>query len=380
MSTQSLHETGTDRASRLLAELAGADVDLLLVTDLMNVRYLTGYSGSNGLALLGPQLRVFVTDFRYVEQAAEEVDPTFEQVHAARDLIDSLPGVLPEGELQLGFDDAHTSVKAHARLRELLPYHVDLVAAGGLVEHLRVVKEPAEVEAMAAATRIADEAFTALLQDGLRGRTERDLALALEVEMRRRGADAPSFPSIVAAGPHGALPHAQPRDVAVADGDLVVIDWGALYQGYCSDCTRTVAVGRIDEEAREAYDLVLRAQLTGLEAVEVGGDGREIDGAVREVIASAGHAEHFGHGLGHGVGLAIHEAPTLSQRSTDTLQADTVVTVEPGVYLPGKFGIRIEDLVVVRQGSVPPHPGGVAGAGDGNRILTQLSKELQVVD
>jgi Xaa-Pro aminopeptidase len=364
MSTK--NSSKTDRVDRLLAELPGVDVELLLVTDLMNVRYLTGYSGSNGLALLGEQLRVFVTDFRYVEQAAEEVDPSFEQVHAVQDLIDSLPDLLPESELQLGFDDAHTSVKAHARLRELLPYHVDLVAASGLVEHLRVVKEPLEVEAMADAARIADDAFTALLEFGLRGRTERELALTLEVEMRRRGADGPSFPSIVAAGAHGALPHAQPRDVALADGDLVVIDWGALYQGYCSDCTRTVAVGRVDEEAREAYDLLLRAQLTGLEAVEVGGDGREIDATVREIIASAGHGERFGHGLGHGVGLEIHEAPTLSKRSTDTLQAGTVVTVEPGVYLPGKFGIRIEDLVVVQEGA--------------NRILTSLNKELQVVD
>ena len=364
MSTK--NSSKTDRVDRLLAELPGADVELLLVTDLTNVRYLTGYSGSNGLALLGEQLRVFVTDFRYVEQAAEEVDPSFEQIHAVQDLIDSLPDLLPEGELQLGFDDAHTSVKAHARLRELLPYHVDLVGASGLVEHLRVAKEPLEVELMADATRIADDAFTALLESGLRGRTERELALALEVEMRRRGADGPSFPSIVAAGAHGALPHAQPREVALADGDLVVIDWGAVYQGYCSDCTRTVAVGRVDEEAREVYDLLLRAQLTGLEAVEVGGDGREIDATVREIIASAGHGEHFGHGLGHGVGLEIHEAPTLSKRSTDTLQAGTVVTVEPGVYLPGKFGIRIEDLVVVQEGA--------------NRILTSLSKELQVVD
>jgi len=359
-------ETETDRAGRLLAELASADVDMLLVTDLTNVRYLTGYSGSNGLALVGPATRVFVTDFRYVEQAAEEVDPSFERVQAVQDLVNALPGLLPEGPLQLGFDDAHTSVKAHAQLRELLPYHVDLVAAGGLVEHLRIVKEPAEVEAMAAATRIADEAFTALLEAGLRGRTERELALALEVEMRSRDADGPSFTSIVAAGLHGALPHAQPRDVPVADGDLVVIDWGALYDGYCSDCTRTVAVGRVDEQAREAYDLVLRAQLAGLAAVEVGADGREIDATVREIIAAEGHGEHFGHGLGHGVGLEIHEAPTLSMRSTDTLRAGTIVTVEPGVYLPGRFGIRIEDLVAVQDG--------------GNRILTSLPKELQVVD
>ena len=360
-------EADTDRAGGLLAEIAGADVDLLLVTDLLNVRYLTGYSGSNGLALVGPDTRVFVTDFRYVEQAAEEVDPSFERVRAVQDLVDALPDLLPAGDdLQLGFDDAHTSVKAHAKLRELLPYHVDLSAAGGLVERLRIIKDPAEVELIAEATRIADDAFAALLEGGLRGRTERELALGLEVEMRRRGADAPGFSTIIATGPHGALPHAQPRDVAVADGDLVVIDWGAEYQGYRSDCTRTVAVGRLDDEAREAYELVLGAQMAGVEAVKAGGDGREIDATVRSIIADGGHGEHFGHGLGHGVGLDIHEAPRLSKLSEDTLRAGMVVTVEPGVYLPGKFGIRIEDLVVVGD--------------DGNTILTSLPKELVVVD
>jgi Xaa-Pro aminopeptidase len=360
-------ETVTDRAGRLLGEIAGADIDLLLITDLTNVRYLTGYSGSNGLALVGPDLRVFITDFRYVEQAAEEVDDSFERVQAVQDLVDALPDLLPEGdELQLGFDDAHTSVKAHAKLRELLPYHVDLSPAGGLVERLRIVKEPAEVELIAEATRIADDAFTALIGGGLRGLTERELALGLEVEMRRRGADTPAFPIIIATGPHGALPHAQPRGVAVQEGDLVVVDWGAQYQGYRSDCTRTVAVGRVDDEAREAYDLVLQAQLAGLQAVKVGGEGREIDASARRVIADAGHGGHFGHGLGHGVGLDIHEAPRLSKLSEDTLRAGMVVTVEPGVYLPGKFGIRIEDLVVVGEGE--------------NTILTSLSKELSVVD
>ena len=231
---------------------------------------------------------------------------------------------------------------------------------------MRVVKEPLEVELMAEATRIADDAFEALLESGLRGRTERELALALEHEMRLRGADGPSFDSIVAAGAHGALPHAQPRDVEIADGELVVIDWGAVYQGYCSDCTRTVAVGRVGEEAREVYEL----RAAGPTRRARGRRGRrrrkEIDAAVRDIIYGAGHGEHYGHGLGHGVGLEIHEAPTLSMRSADTLQAGTVVTVEPGVYLPGKFGIRIEDLVVVQEGA--------------NRILTSMRKELQVVD
>ena len=353
------------RAERLVAELAGAEVDAILVTDLVNVRYLTGYTGTNGMVVLGPQTRVFVTDFRYVEQAAEEVDSSYQRVTAIQELISALPDLLPAGDVRLGFDDAHTSVRSHAQLRELLDDRIELVAAGGLVENLRTVKEPTEIELIARAAQIADEAFEALLAGGLEGRTERELALTLEHEMRLRGAEDPSFRSIVAAGPHGALPHAQPRNVAVARGQLVVIDWGARYQGYDSDCTRTVAVGEVDDDARAAYELVLSAQLAGLDAVSVGADGREVDAQAREIIAAAGHGEHYGHGLGHGVGLEIHEAPTLGQRSTDTLRDGTVVTVEPGVYLPGRFGIRIEDLVVVRR--------------RGNLILTGLPKELRVV-
>ncbi|HTW11984.1 MAG TPA: M24 family metallopeptidase, partial [Solirubrobacteraceae bacterium] len=258
------------------------------------------------------------------------------------------------------------SVSQHARLRELLPEQVELVQTQGAVERLRLVKDDAEIERIAAAAKIADEAFEALLAGGLGGRTERELALALEHDMRLRGAEAPSFRSIIAAGPHGALPHAEPRDTAIQEGQLVVIDWGALYDGYCSDCTRTVAVGEVGAEAREAYELVLSAQLEGLDAVRAGANGQEIDRVVRDTIYSAGHSEHYGHGLGHGVGLEIHEAPTLTFRFADTLAAGNVVTVEPGVYLPGKFGIRIEDLVVVGE--------------DGIRILTSIPKALRVVD
>jgi Xaa-Pro aminopeptidase len=268
--------------------------------------------------------------------------------------------------LRLGFESEHTSVARDATMRELLPERVQLVPVTQLVEQLRQIKDEHEIKLMSEATRIADDAFEALLAGGLKGRTERDLAVALEHEMRLRGASAPSFSSIVAAGPHGALPHAQPRDVAIKQGELVVIDWGAVFDGYCSDCTRTVAVGEIGDEAREAYELVRRAQLEGLDAVRAGGDGKAIDRVVRDIIDGAGHQEHYGHGLGHGVGLEIHEAPTLSLRSTSTLAVGNAVTVEPGVYLPGKFGIRIEDLAVV-------------GA-DGIRILTSLPKALRVVD
>jgi Xaa-Pro aminopeptidase len=355
-----------ERTERLAAALDGAGVELMLVTNLVNLRYLTGFTGSNGLALVGAGARVFVSDFRYVEQAGIEVDRSFERITASQDLLADLAELLPDGEIRLGYESEHTSVAWYEGMRALLPRRVELVPVTQLVEQLRLVKDEHEIELMARAARIADDAFEALVAAGLKGRTERELALALEHDMRLRGASGPSFSSIVAAGPHGALPHAQPRDVAIGDGELVVIDWGAVFDGYCSDCTRTVAVGEIGPEAREAYELVLSAQLEGLDAVRAGRDGMAIDRLVRDLIDGAGHKEHYGHGLGHGVGLEIHEAPNLSPRSTSTLAAGNVVTVEPGVYLPGKFGIRIEDLVVV-------------GA-DGIRILTSLPKALRVVE
>jgi Xaa-Pro aminopeptidase len=198
------------------------------------------------------------------------------------------------------------------------------------------------------------------------GRTEREVALDLEQEMRRAGAVGPSFPSIVAAGAHGALPHAVPRDQPIPAGTLVVIDWGAILDGYCSDCTRTVATGPIDDEAIEAYELVRRAQQTGLEAVTEGARCAAVDAAAREVIEAAGLGERFGHSLGHGVGLEVHEGPTLSKRSESDLAVGNVVSVEPGVYLPGRFGIRIEDLVAVTA--------------DGADVFTRLPKELLLTD
>ncbi len=355
----------SDRAGRLIGLLPDQGVDVLLVTALVNVRYMTGYTGSNGLAVIGPQTRVFVTDFRYVEQAAEEVDPSYDQERDQLELFDAMVASLPAGgELRLGFDDNNITVRQHARLRELLPERVELVSAGGLVERLRAVKEPREIEKIRVATRAADEALRALLERGLTGRTERELADALEQMMRERGADRPSFDSIVAAGPHGALPHAKPRDVEVKAGEMVVIDWGAEVNGYCSDCTRTIAAGEPSDEAREVYELVLAAQIAGVEAIHAGAGGREVDAAARKVIDDGGHGDHFGHGLGHGVGAEIHEAPRLSMRSEDELETGNVVTVEPGVYLPGRLGVRIEDLVVVGDG--------------GCEILTSLDKQLTV--
>jgi Xaa-Pro aminopeptidase len=354
----------SDRAQRLVDLLAGEELDVLLVSSLLNLRYMTGYTGSNGLALVGPQTRVFVTDFRYVEQAEQEVDPSFDRRRDQQDLLQAVSGALSEGPVRLGFDDAGFTVRQHEKLRELLPDRVELVAAGGLVEKLRAVKEPAEIEKIRVATAVGDAALTQLLEQGLAGRTERELATALERAMVERGASRPSFDSIVAAGPHGALPHARPQNVAVGRDQLVVIDWGAEVDGYCSDCTRTVATGEPGEEARAVYALVLEAQRAGLEAVRAQADGREVDAIARRVIEAGGHGDEFGHGLGHGVGIEVHEAPRLSTRSEDQLEPGNVVTVEPGVYLPGRLGVRIEDLVVV-------------GA-DRCEILTSLDKELLV--
>jgi Xaa-Pro aminopeptidase len=354
-----------NRAERLMALLPEAGIDLLLVTALVNLRYMTGYTGSNGLALVGPQTRMFVTDFRYVEQAAAEVDPSYDRRRDQLELFDAVLDALPAGDIRLGFDDANVTVRQHGRLRDLLPVRVGLVNAGGLVERVRAVKEPEEIDRIRTATVAADAALTRLLGQGLTGRTERELTDSLERAMRENGAQRPSFDSIVASGPHGALPHATPRDVQVRQGEMVVIDWGAEVDGYCSDCTRTIAAGEPSAEAREVYELVLAAQLAGLEAVRAGVGGREVDAAARAVIEAGGHGEHFGHGLGHGVGSEVHEAPRLSMRSEDELETGNVVTVEPGIYLPGQLGVRIEDLVVVGD--------------DGCEILTSLEKALTVV-
>jgi Xaa-Pro aminopeptidase len=352
------------RADRVVARLAEREVDALLVTDLVNIRYLTGFTGSSAMVVLGPDTRRFVTDFRYVERAQTEVSG-FDQERAPQEFTQALKEGWPEGPVRLGFEDQHVSVSQHARLRELLPDRIELVRAGGLVEAERAVKEPAEVAAIRVAAALVDDIYAWLFETGIVGRTERAVALALEEEMRRRGARAPSFPSIVASAEHGALPHAEPRDVEIVKGVLVTLDLGAEVDGYCSDCTRTWATGEIDGDLAAIYDLVLRAQVAALGAVRAGPTGRELDAVARDLITAAGHGDHFGHGLGHGVGLQVHEGPRLARTATDPLVAGNVVTVEPGVYVPGRGGVRIEDLVVVTD--------------DGCDVLSATSKAPAIV-
>ena len=349
------------RADRVEARLDG--VDALLVTDLVNVRYLTGFTGTNALCVLGAEHRRFVTDFRYVERAAAEVDGwALERGDQA--LPAALTSGWPDAVRRLGFEDDKVSVRGHKRLRELVPEHIELVPAGGLVERERMLKGDSELDAIATAAGLADEALGRALEGGLVGRTERAVALALE-DAIRAGGGTPAFPTIVAAGANGAAPHATPGDRVIERGTLVTIDFGAQLDGYNSDCTRTYAAGAVGEELTSIYALVLEAQKAALAAVRPGPEGREVDAIARDLIAAGGHGEHFGHGLGHGLGLEVHEAPRLSKQGTDPLQAGNVVTVEPGIYVPGLGGVRIEDLVVVTT--------------DGARVLSGHTKELTIL-
>jgi Xaa-Pro aminopeptidase len=361
------------RAERLAALAAEHELDQLLVGDLVrlgdsgpdaiaNLRWLTGFSGTSGLAIVGADDRVFLTDFRYVDRAAREVAAEFERSTAEREL---LAGAAKRLRGRVGYDDANTSVKNLRKLEELVAEGVELLPAGGLVERLRRRKDDGELEAIAEAARLGDQAYKWVFERGVIGRTEREIMLGAHQRMRELGADDPSFPAIVAAGENSAMPHHGSSERAVRAGELLLIDMGAIVDGYSSDCTRTVAAGDIADDARELYELVRSAQAAALDAIRAGVAARDADSAARDPIVAAGQGEHFGHGLGHGVGLEVHEAPRLSQKSDQTLEVGDVVTVEPGVYLPGRFGVRIEDLVAVTE--------------EGCRNFSNFPKDLRVV-
>ena len=353
------------RARRLRSSLPAAGVDALLVTHLPNVRYLTGFTGSAAMLLVTGEELVFTTDGRYRTQVGEQLDAagvvaTVEigaTQAAQRDAIGTALG--PGARLGL---EAHAV--SWAQQRELAEVMVgrELVPTDGLVEQLRRVKEPGEVARIRAACAIADDALAGILPSLADGISERDFALTLEVEMRRRGASGNSFDPIVASGPNAAKPHARPTGRNVERGELVVIDFGCVVDGYCSDMTRTVSVGDPGDDARRLWDVVRESQIAGRDAVRAGVGCADVDRACRDVIAAAGWADAFVHGTGHGVGLEIHEAPRVAATARDTLEPGWVVTVEPGVYLPGVGGVRIEDTVVVTP--------------DGAEPLTEFPKDL----
>jgi Xaa-Pro aminopeptidase len=330
----------------------------LLVTNLTNVRYLTGLESSNAALLVAPDGEpVLYTDFRYIEDAGAV--PGVRVELTKRSLIHDLAGRL-DGRLQFEADAVPSSLAEVLRGGGL-----ELVPASGIVESLRAVKAEDEVAKVARAARAADRAFEALTAEAWVGRTERELAWRLRQLMHAHGVDHLGFDTIVLAGPNGSKPHSEPGDRVIETNELVTVDWGARLDGYRSDCTRTLATGPAPKELRRAYEVCLEAQLAAVEGIRPGMTGVEADAIAREIIERAGLGEHFGHGLGHGVGVDIHEAPRLAPESGHTLEPGNVITIEPGIYLPGVGGVRIEDLAVVRDGGV--------------ELLTSFPKELTLV-
>ena len=334
------------RIKKLRQKVDALDIDALLVTNLTNVRYLTGFSGSNGQVLLTDERAHFFSDGRYAARAADLVEGAEVEIYSSR-LVEVLgPRLAAEGCSKLGIESGTMTIAERDDLEEPLD-DITLVPTKNLVESLRRVKDADEVSALREAIAVSDAAFSWLLTRLGPGRSEREVALDLEVWMRQHGADEISFEPIVGSGELSAHIHHSPSHRQVEKGDLVLLDFGSRKDGYCSDMSRTVVMGPASDRQREIYDLVLAAQAAGIEAVTEGADGVAVDAAARKVIEEAGHGKVFAHGLGHGVGLDIHEAPRLHRISEDTLLAGDVVTVEPGVYLPGWGGVRIEDCVLV---------------------------------
>jgi Xaa-Pro aminopeptidase len=332
--------------------------DAFLVTEPANVRYLSGFQSTNAaLFVEDGRVRLFA-DFRYAE-AGRKV-PGVEFVETQRNLLGEL------AELLSGRIAFEASALTYAGYETLAGGGLELVPTRRLVERLRAVKEEEELEAIRGAAAIADAAFARLAEERFVGRTERELAWRMEQLLHDEGAHGLSFPVVVAAGQTGATPHGKPGDRTIETGETVVVDAGAVLDGYCSDCTRTFATGELPEELDRAYRVCLEAQLAGLAAVRAGVSGVDADAAARNVIEEAGFGDAFGHGLGHGVGLVVHEEPALRRESTDVLEPANVVSVEPGIYLSGLGGIRIEDLVIVTD--------------DGADVLTPFTKELVTVD
>lgn len=343
------------RTARLRAALDETDCPALLVTHLVNLRYLTGFTGSAGLLLVLPDDLLLVTDGRYGDQAVDQLAAAGVEARIAVTGADQRHVVAAAASLpRLGLEADHVSwAQQRAYAQDWFP-DVELVPTAGVVEASRAVKDDGEVARLAAAATMADAALAEVRHRIGEGVTERDLALELEVAMRRHGADGPSFETIVASGPNGARPHARPSGRPIGDGDLVVLDFGALYDGYHSDMSRTIAVGRPSAIQQQMLDVVTEAQAAGVAAVRAGVPLAAVDAACRDVIAAAGWGDAFLHATGHGVGLDIHEAPRVAATADGTLAARHVVTVEPGVYLPEHGGVRVEDTVVVTDTGCRP--------------------------
>jgi len=352
----------TTRLSRLRRALADQGFSAALVTNLPNVRYLSGYTGTEGSLLVTVDHALFFTDSRYTVQAGIQVTPHGFEVVEFRKKFEEIGAYVQRlGIRSLGFEDEAMTVSFHKQLAGNLG-DVKTVPLGNLATSLRVIKDAAEIAAIRKAVAVQERAMEKLLPMVVPGAVETHLAFELETEMRRLGATAFSFETIVGSGPRGAMPHGVASDKKVASGELVVLDWGCVVDGYCSDQTLTVSVGEpSDPDARKVYQIVLEAQRAGIGAVKPGMAMKAIDRVARDVIEAAGYGDRFGHGTGHSLGLEIHEEPRASMMGVGDAQVGMVFTVEPGIYLPGRFGVRLEDIVLVTE--------------NGAECLTTMSKQ-----
>lgn len=357
----------SNRRRALAAQLAALRIDTVLVTHLKHVRYLSNFSGSNGAVLLNKDLSATIaTDGRYLTQIEEEV-PDLEKVIATKAVDLELLSRIT-GPRRVAFEADFVSVKQLEALQEAAPEDVTLVPISGVIEEIRLRKDPLELERLRGVAALASQAFEDMLAAGevAAGRSERHVAADLEYRMRVLGAEHPSFDTIVASGPNSAKPHHGAGDRILEQGDLVTIDFGAHDRGFNSDMTRTLAIGQPDPFLKEIYDVVLAAQLAGVEASTPGTPLKDVDAAARDVINDAGYGEYFVHSTGHGIGLDVHEAPYASNRTgTGELEPGMTLTIEPGIYVPGRGGVRIEDTLIIREGAP--------------EIITKVGKELRIV-
>ena len=349
------------RIEKLREKMKEKDIKNFLVTKRENLRYLTSFTGTAGKLLLTEDENLFITDFRYLDQADEQTEGCkIEEISS--NFMSGFSDLLNrKGIKNLTFEAEDINYKTYQDFEEKLDLD-DLKSVEGVVEELRLIKEDEEIEKIIKAVEIADKGFEFLLDFIEPGRTEKEIALELEFFMKREGGEANAFDFIVASGKRGALPHGVASSKVVENGELITIDFGTVYQGYHSDITRTIALGEVSDKQKEIYNIVLEAQKKVIEEIKAGMTGVEADKIARDFIAQAGYEDNFGHGLGHGLGLEIHESPRLSKTSDSTLEKGMVVTDEPGIYISGFGGVRIEDDLVITE--------------NGCRVLNSAPKEL----
>jgi Xaa-Pro aminopeptidase len=365
MTHGSAENSKTKRLHKLRTSIIEKGLDVILISQAENRRYLSGFTGSSGWLLISEQNAILLTDFRYVEQAKGE-SPDFEIIQSKQELRNWLPDLASDsGWHKLGFEANFTSYHSYNKLSEAIKtkrVNLELVPTTDLVEQIRSVKEPEELEFITKAIELTDAAFEqtkAIIRPGI---TEKETAWEIEKFLRQQGSEEMPFEIIVASGPNSALPHARPTEKVIRSGDPVLIDMGARISGYCSDFSRTLFLDKADKTMQEIYDIVLKAQSFAIERIGAGMHAPEADRLARNIIEQAGYGDSFGHGLGHGVGLAVHEFPALGPNSCDSLLDGMVFTVEPGIYLAGQGGVRIEDMVVLENGKV--------------KVLTKAKKDL----